>query len=718
LIGSSGLQQIREAIDVAAEVTLIFREFLNKRQSNRQNYSRIQMFMSSPPPPLSYSSGLRALKSKRKEFAERATLRQCRPGDVVAISRTSYSRAGDSLLSEKLDSSMLNHLTLKYGGQIAEVLPLDSPLVPLSPLAPRFNTKKISRANRRNKRENKSSTNSSSTLAHRQKKQLQHRNDESGHGSCQPPRNFQNRFEEEDKKNKEEEEGEEEEESSMMSGESSNNDCVDRSHSEGEINKPQQQQQQQQFPSPKNQQHHHHHHQQHKRYPYRQCRRRRYSLPTIIGLPSSSSSASSEAKRRQHSPRGSSLVVEEASSSSALQTRRPRRVSLSILEQPAMMPSSSSSSSSSDDADQGDNDAAAAIRVYQHRHRHHHHHHNHVKNQDDGGEGSEGASTAKPPSPTHQHIAEHSRGKRLTTRRRRSGSVMVLRERFEGRRSKRDNKQQQTAAAMRQVAASHTRRRSSVTKLRALYERKQQRTSKSSPVSSSNSSVEEHVRRRRRRRRRIARKATGVKPIPRKSAEKIFGDVTWIPIRVIGSGSNSNSNNNNNNNTVRQCFWIPLKLLRKSEVEGAGKNSIQSPANIQIPIVRLVETISSIGRSPELKAVVEDCRSWVRDKFFDAVLDLCNGPTFSGLLSSIEASIHLLRSDLKGCATEFGTKEASAMRKAITGDPAREVIRGVIAALEGICDLLRGGRDKMRSWCSGSRRAPPYIDLHKSRGKF
>eukprot|EP00466_Bigelowiella_natans_P019097 jgi/Bigna1/68021/fgenesh1_pg.5_\ len=276
---------------------------------------------------------------------------------------------------------------------------------------------------------------------------------------------------------------------------------------------------------------------------------------------------------------------------------------------------------------------------------------------------------------------------------------MVLRERFEGRRSKRDNKQQQTAAAMRQVAASHTRRRSSVTKLRALYERRQQRTSKSSPVSSSNSSVEEHVRRRRRRRR-IARKATGVKPIPRKSAEKIFGDVTWIPIRVIGSGSNNN--NNNNNNTVRQCFWIPLKLLRKSEVEGAGKNSIQSPANIQIPIVRLVETISSIGRSPELKAVVEDCRSWVRDKFFDAVLDLCNGPTFSGLLSSIEASIHLLRSDLK----------------AITGDPAREVIRGVIAALEGICDLLRGGRDKMRSWCSGSRRAPPYIDLHKSRGKF
>jgi len=209
--------------------------------------------------------------------------------------------------------------------------------------------------------------------------------------------------------------------------------------------------------------------------------------------------------------------------------------------------------------------------------------------------------------------------------------------------------------------------------------------------------------------------------------EKDIRNITWVPVRVLSepkSGAKPRSQSSKNSRQASALnslnshqggstssegkgsgrIWVPLSLLRR--IHGARRRETHPPVNCQIPIHALVETVHSVATNPKLNVLMQDKRSWVRDKFFDAVHSICKGPRFLSILCNLEACRHLLATDLNGQAWESGgSEEAKAMKRGLSGEPGRSIIAGILLAIEGLQRIMKQAQCEMLQWCKAPRKA-------------
>jgi len=191
--------------------------------------------------------------------------------------------------------------------------------------------------------------------------------------------------------------------------------------------------------------------------------------------------------------------------------------------------------------------------------------------------------------------------------------------------------------------------------------------------------------------------------------------IPWIPVRILhrspGSWSKSEikrmSVDGQTAKPSESQLWVPRMLLRR--ITSAPVHHAQPPANCQGCIAIFVETVRSVSKCPELIALREDSRSWVRDKFDNAVAAIATGPVMKSIKANLDRAIHLLKCDLKGevFPSEVNVRDvqARAMKRGITGEPALSVLQSAVSAITGLRSLIESECNLMMSWCSGARRA-------------
>ncbi|GAB5365602.1 hypothetical protein AAMO2058_001072300 [Amorphochlora amoebiformis] len=120
LLGKCHFHRVRKAIEAAVEASSNLKSFLNDRQSNRQNYSRISSFFEPRA-----SSGVSVPAILR--YNRRSKILEPKPGLHCIISSTAITRSGLRITEW---NSHVKNVILRYGGRNCIVLPPSSPLLP------------------------------------------------------------------------------------------------------------------------------------------------------------------------------------------------------------------------------------------------------------------------------------------------------------------------------------------------------------------------------------------------------------------------------------------------------------------------------------------------------------------------------------------------------------------------------------------------------------